>query len=764
MKPKRAFRARKLLAVLGVLLLCAGVVELGRRFLQSGPPFLKGGLGGSKPSYPVLFLGMSTTIGKAGASYPADVERILDARFGERFSAVNAAEVGSSEGDAAAKLEEHLDRHRPRVVVLMMPERADPVSMFPSPDWLETSPVFAEMRRRKPELLKVMSMVPPDPATEKKIEDFLTDASDAFIRGDRSGGEAILSKAGRAFPEDARLPLSRARMLAQSQQLEQAELEVRRARNMPQTAKVYLEWARYYGVAGRPSQQVMAVENALMFGAATVFDLAEAYMTAGYDERADALLEEALARGPGDNVVGLLATRRFQQGRFDEAEKYYAMANDIRRARPSQGARDGYAKIAETLRRRGVPWICVQVPVRGLESLRQLAGPESGAVFVDNEKLFKDEMKKIGYDGLFSDMSLGDSGHFTPRGSRLLAGNVVRAIQRVDPSLAASEVVPVHDAEPAEESTSERFYLRLLKKDKADIRTRRNLASMYTQRRQWADAEEQYRQLLKFEPKDQAAMAALAQVYAALKKWDRAEEQCVKALDLKPGDPSLRRVLARIYEAQKKWAAAEDQYQKNLIVDPGDGPSRQDLARLHEAQGQWKMAEAEYNELHRRDPEDIWPLEALADLYQRRGASNEAKGRYQEILKIEPANVRVLRSLARLHESSKEWKAAERVYRQVAALEAQLIDARRDVARMLEQQKLWERAADEYRKILEINRHDNLSAAGLAFCLHKSGRGAEAEEVLRVRMQESPEFLNEEALAQQREKTAFLHEMATKLK
>jgi hypothetical protein len=68
----------------------------------------------------------------------------------------------------------------------------------------------------------------------------------------------------------------------------------------------------------------------------------------------------------------------------------------------------------------------VQYPVRSVEPLKKMVGED--AAFVDNEKVFKDALKKANYDEYFSDLFGGDFGHCTPKGNRLLAQQVASVI------------------------------------------------------------------------------------------------------------------------------------------------------------------------------------------------------------------------------------------------------------------------------------------------------------------------------------------------
>ena len=67
--------------------------------------------------------------------------------------------------------------------------------------------------------------------------------------------------------------------------------------------------------------------------------------------------------------------------------------------------------------------------MRNIEPLKKiLQGNEEGVIFVDNEKIFRDALKKASYREYFSDTFGGDFGHCTPKGNKLLAENIANVI------------------------------------------------------------------------------------------------------------------------------------------------------------------------------------------------------------------------------------------------------------------------------------------------------------------------------------------------
>jgi hypothetical protein len=67
--------------------------------------------------------------------------------------------------------------------------------------------------------------------------------------------------------------------------------------------------------------------------------------------------------------------------------------------------------------------------MRSLAPLKNLfQDNDQGIVFVDNENIFKNAVRKDGPGVYFKDMFGGDFGHCTDKGNRLLAENIANTI------------------------------------------------------------------------------------------------------------------------------------------------------------------------------------------------------------------------------------------------------------------------------------------------------------------------------------------------
>jgi len=118
-----------------------------------------------------------------------------------------------------------------------------------------------------------------------------------------------------------------------------------------------------------------------------------------------------------------------ETGDLELARQYGKKANELRLSYYAPTSAGNYHKLKDTLDKRGITYVCVQYPVRGIEPLKKIfQGDEEGIIFVDNERIFKDALIQGEYTDYFIDSFGGDFGHCTDKGNRLLAENIANTI------------------------------------------------------------------------------------------------------------------------------------------------------------------------------------------------------------------------------------------------------------------------------------------------------------------------------------------------
>jgi tetratricopeptide (TPR) repeat protein len=154
------------------------------------------------------------------------------------------------------------------------------------------------------------------------------------------------------------------------------------------------------------------------------------YRNQGKPSQAEDLFKQAIALDPqNDRAYGALSILYEETGKPGLAKEYAQKATSLRLGHYVPLTVTNYRTLKEILDKRGIRLVCVQYPMRSVEPLKRiLQGTEKGIIFVDNEKLFRDAVRKDGYNTYFKDMFGGDFGHCTDRGNRLLAENIADTI------------------------------------------------------------------------------------------------------------------------------------------------------------------------------------------------------------------------------------------------------------------------------------------------------------------------------------------------
>jgi tetratricopeptide (TPR) repeat protein len=158
--------------------------------------------------------------------------------------------------------------------------------------------------------------------------------------------------------------------------------------------------------------------------------LGSLYQAQGRSSQADTAFKKDLELNPrNDCAYGALSVLYEAIGNSGQAKAYAQKANRIRLEERNPVTAHNYRKLKEILDKRGIRLVCVQYPMRNIEPLKKIfQGREEGAIFVDNELVFRDAVRKDSYNEYFRDAIGGDFGHCTDKGNRLLAENIANTI------------------------------------------------------------------------------------------------------------------------------------------------------------------------------------------------------------------------------------------------------------------------------------------------------------------------------------------------
>ena len=330
-----------------------------------------------KGAYRIMCIGESTTQGQ----YPIFLKQALDGRNrGIRFSVIDRGIKGSDSSLLVDRLESDLDAYHPAMVVAMMGINDNGRHMSYAP----------EMNSKIVRCIRTL-----------KTYKLARIAWQHATNTGRGAGDAPHHAAARGRTE----PKPKGK-IAEEQGLRTARPIDRKI----EWAYPELEWSYLKWFGTLPAPQKILKKPSLQ-----------------------KLLRKSLKENPAsaDRMYGALGMAYVAMDDPILAQRYHELAEGSRRREYDPVVADNYRRLKGILDRRGVKLVCVQYPMRGLEPLRKMfQGRDDGIIFVDNENIFRDAVKRSSLQEYFLDLFAGDFGHCTDKGNRLLAGNIADVLSR----------------------------------------------------------------------------------------------------------------------------------------------------------------------------------------------------------------------------------------------------------------------------------------------------------------------------------------------
>lgn len=389
----------------------------------------------------ILCIGESTTY----RQYPPFLEELLNQRSPDRkFSVIDRGVAGTNSSSIMSRLEAELDKYHPDIVVAMMgindpPYRSSLPSFF-----------FGSLRTYKLLTMLASSLeariasfrlrgkaalpVPPEGRAAREYAEF---GRLCYEKRDFPGAESALLNAIRLNPEyyDAYIWLGGLyqdcgrEKEAESAYKIAASLRPGNAEPRVRLSQIYRSQRREFLIRKNFMEAIMADPG----GARSYLELGLSYWCTDPDFTRR-LFEDALVHNPGnDRLYAALGLLYESVGKTDLSRECFLKAEGLRRVHFNRETAANYRRLKNILDRRGIRLVCVQYPMRSIEPLkRMLSYCSRGVIFVDNQDLFRDAVRRDGYLAYFKDIFGGDFGHCTEKGNRMLADSIARAILSSD--------------------------------------------------------------------------------------------------------------------------------------------------------------------------------------------------------------------------------------------------------------------------------------------------------------------------------------------
>jgi len=218
--------------------------------------------------------------------------------------------------------------------------------------------------------------------------------------------------------------------LAQAEAISKKSLEFD-----PKNRVAYSGLGRLYNRQGKFIQAEESFKKVIELDAKSInakAELGQFYLEQGKLTQAEEVFKEVLTLNPKNiPAFGAMSVIYEKMGKPGLAKKYSKEVIRLGLEYYQPVVVNNYRKLKEILDRKKIRLACMQYPVRNIGPLRKIfEGNDKGIIFIDNEVIFKNALKKNVQAKLFRDMFGGDFGHCTVDGNKLLAENVARVILR----------------------------------------------------------------------------------------------------------------------------------------------------------------------------------------------------------------------------------------------------------------------------------------------------------------------------------------------
>lgn len=402
-----------------------------------------------KGRYTILCLGESDTAIGGKNSYPRHLEKILNTKNPEiQFSVVNKGLFGTNTTSILASLDDNLKKYKPDMVIAMMgyhtgltpSERtSSKYSLLKRTDFfLKHFKIFRLTKLIAKNILTKFKRSPTDnqhPKTnhlENESDGIISDVelaskyiqANKFTEAMRILQEEILTNPsnGEAYAELA--------LLYAYQGLEsQSDYMIAKAVNLNlEHHEGYIQLGEYYYRYKNNSEKAIKLfKKALVFNPYNLnarISLSACFISQGRYSEARSILNKISDDQNNDRLYGVLAILALEDDAHTKSKDYFSKLTQLKKRYFNPENRSNFQKIKNTITSKQIQFVSVQYPLWNINSLKMMYDDAKDIIFISNEEIFKNAIKRDGYSTYFSDMYAGSFGHPTNKGRQLLAQNI----------------------------------------------------------------------------------------------------------------------------------------------------------------------------------------------------------------------------------------------------------------------------------------------------------------------------------------------------
>jgi len=396
-----------------------------------------------RETYKILCLGDSMTANQ----YPEYLERVLNRRTPEvEFTVIDKGMPGANLEYILENLERNLIKYTPDMVIAMVNfsyNSEEDILEYEDilvPETVQLKEIKYFIKRLKTyKLIKILWLLVADKANlygeainivtgERKT---YIELGDEYWNNDNfEMAEGMYKKAIEVNPDNytAYLRLGSLYFGAETDKSIKLYRVVVEKGSVEQKKDAYLGLADVYVELGEESKVVKMYQEAIKIdenASLPYIKLGWYYESVGRYYDAKAVVEKTIEIFPWDEIVlRNYAMVCLQEGKYEIAKRYFDKAESIEFENYKPNIYHRYHKLKDIITQKGIKLVCMQYPVQSITPLNKLFEGHDNIIFVDNEEVFKERIKRDNYEEYFMDRWGGDFGHFTEKGNWLMSRNI----------------------------------------------------------------------------------------------------------------------------------------------------------------------------------------------------------------------------------------------------------------------------------------------------------------------------------------------------
>lgn len=393
--------------------------------------------------YTVVCIGESTTAGQ----YPIQLQRMLDAKYPNKFSVIDCGIPGISTENILAKLDSNIRKYKPDIVICMMSsaDNNQSVNINKNEDTLLKkiklykliNGYFLFFKQRK-----INEFISKDHTQQEDFKYEIRQASDLINQMKLKQAVKLLKEILEQKPMHPEANRMLMELYYRSIKFKEFGDEIADkiidSGDIPDKENLY-ELIFKSNLKFGDMKKLKIYADKAIDKDSYIFKTPQAYLLYGFikdvitTEQKNKLIK--LMEPQNDIYYGFMAVNYTEEKNYKKADEYFQKADNMRIGYCNiEGYGAAYKEIVKKLVKNNIKVICMQYPVRSVKQLEKLLENETyfkNITFVSNESNFKNALKEKQFNEIFYDRFAGDFGHCLDFGNTLIAENLVESLSKL---------------------------------------------------------------------------------------------------------------------------------------------------------------------------------------------------------------------------------------------------------------------------------------------------------------------------------------------